>query len=193
MADAVRILAFSGSLRAESFNAKLVRIAADAAGRAGAAVDLIRLRDYPLPVYDGDFEQANGLPDEAKALKSKFKQSDGLLIAAPEYNSSISAALKNVIDWASRPEPDEPPLVCFRGKVAAIMSASPGGLGGLRGLVHVRSILSNIHTLVLTDQKAIGAAHDAFDDNGNLTNERDQQAIEALGTTLVETIAKLKA
>ncbi len=193
MADAVRILAFSGSLRVDSFNTRLVGIAADAATRTGAAVDLIRLRDYPLPVYDGDFEQASGLPDEAKALKAKFKQSDGLLIAAPEYNSSISAALKNVIDWASRPEPDEPPLVCFRGKVAAIMSASPGGLGGLRGLVHVRSILSSIHTLVLTDQKAIGAAHEAFDDNGNLTNERDQQAVQALGTTLVETIAKLKA
>ena len=117
-------------------------MAADAARDAGAEVTLIDLRDLPLPLFDGDLEDKQGLPENAKKLKALLRAHDGLLISSPEYNSSITGVLKNAIDWASRAETDdEPPLVCFRGKVAALLSASPGALGGLRGLVHLRAIL----------------------------------------------------
>ena len=191
MASAPRILAFAGSLRKDSYNKKLVAIAVKGARNAGAEVTLIDLADYHLPVFDQDLEAAQGLPDSAIRLKTEFKDHDGFLIACPEYNSSITAALKNAIDWASRPVPDEPPLVCFTGKVAAIMSTSPGAPGGLRGLVHVRAILSNIHVLVLPDQKAIPNAHEAFDEHGSLKDPKQQQAVLDLEARLTETVAKL--
>ena len=191
MGSTPRILAFAGSLRKDSYNKKLVAIAVKGARNAGAEVTLIDLADYPLPVFDQDLEAAQGLPDSAVRLKADLKNHDGFLIACPEYNSSISGALKNAIDWVSRPVPDEPPLACFTGKVAALMSTSPGALGGLRGLVHVRAILSNIHVLVLPDQKAIPNAHKAFDDHGSLTDPKQQQAVLGLGARLTETVAKL--
>ena len=137
-------MAFAGSSRRESINKKLVAIAAHGAGEAGAEVTFIDLKDFPLPLYDQDLEAEQGMPDDGQKLKKLFIDHDGLLIASPEHNSSIPAFLKNAIDWVSRPAPGEPSLVAFRGKVATLMSASPGALGGLRGLVHVRSILGNI-------------------------------------------------
>ncbi|MHC4108081.1 MAG: NADPH-dependent FMN reductase, partial [Planctomycetota bacterium] len=125
MTVAPKILAFSGSLRTGSYNQMLVRIAAAGARGAGAEVAELDLRELPLPVYDADLEARDGLPDNAKRLKDLMKAHGGFLIASPENNSSVSAALKNTIDWASRPEPGEPTLVCFRDKTAAIMSASP--------------------------------------------------------------------
>ena len=153
-----KILAFAGSTRSGSFNKKLIRLAADDARAAGAEVTLIDLRDFPMPLFDGDLEEKEGLPENAKKLKSLMRANDGFLISSPEYNSSVSGVLKNAIDWASREETDdEPPLVCFRGKVAALLSASPGGLGGLRGLVILRSILGNIGVIVLPDQLAVSS------------------------------------
>jgi len=188
-----KILAFAGSLREGSHNKKLVRIAAAGARAAGAAVSDLDLRDLPLPVYDGDLESAEGLPANARELKRLLKTHDGFLIASPEYNSSISGALKNAIDWASRPEPDEPPLVCFVGKVAGIMSASPGGLGGLRGLVHLRAILGNISVLVIPQQKAVPNAGEAFSAGGRLKDPKVQDAVEQIGSRVAEVLAKLKA
>ena len=172
----VKILAFAGSARKDSFNKKLVQIAAASATTAGAEVTVIDLKEFPMPLFDQDLEQASGVPEHAVRLKQLFVEHDGLLISAPEYNSSITALLKNSIDWVSRPGPggDEPPLVAFRGKTAALLSASPGGLGGLRGLVHVRSILSSIGVLVLPDQVAISKAFEAFGDDGQLVGERKQ-------------------
>lgn len=193
MTVAPKILAFSGSLRTGSYNQMLVRIAAAGARSAGAEVTELDLRDLPLPVYDADLEARDGLPDNAKRLKDLMKAHAGFLIASPENNSSVSAALKNAIDWASRPEPGEPTLVCFRDKVAVIMSASPGGLGGLRGLVHLRSILGNIFVLMLPDQKAIPGAGDAFDGNGSLKDAKQQEAIENLGAKLATVLAKLQS
>jgi chromate reductase, NAD(P)H dehydrogenase (quinone) len=152
---APKILAFAGSTRADSFNKKLVRVAVEGARQAGAEVTLVDLRDYPMPLYDGDLETEAGMPESAARLKELMKAHDGFLIASPEYNSSITAVLKNTIDWVSRAAPGEEPLAAFDGKAAALMSASPGALGGLRGLVHVRSILGNIGVLVLPDQVAV--------------------------------------
>lgn len=189
-----RILAFAGSLRAGSFNKMLVRIAAEHARAAGAEVNVIDLRDLPLPIFDEDLETAQGLPDNAKKLKALMRESDGFLISSPEYNSSVTAALKNAIDWASRAETDdEPPLVCFRGKTAGLVSASPGQLGGLRGLVHLRAILGNIGVLVLPDQVAIPSAHEAFDEAGQLKDARKAKQVANVARGLAELLSKIKS
>jgi NAD(P)H-dependent FMN reductase len=146
-----------------------------------------------MPLYDGDLEAEQGLPENAKKLKAMFKANDGLLISSPEYNSSFSPLLKNTLDWVSRTEGDEPSLAAYSGKVAALVSASPGRLGGLRGLVHVRSMLSNIDVLVIPDQEALGGAHKAFNVNGTMTDAERQADIEAVGARLAEVIAKLKS
>src|SRR3954452_12175189 len=188
-----RILAFAGSLRRESYNKKLVHLAARAAREAGAEVTLIDLKDFPLPLFDQDLEAEQGMPENGAKLKRLFIEHDGLLVASPEYNSSITAALKNAIDWASRPAPGEPPLVAFRGKVAALMSASPGALGGLRGLSHLRSILGNLGVIVLPDQIAVARAHEAFGPDGSLADRKQQAGIEELGKTLASILMKLRA
>lgn len=188
-----RILAFAGSARAASLNRRLIRIAAEAARAAGGEVTLLELSDHPLPVYDGDLEANEGLPANARRLKDLFLAHEGLLIASPEYNSSITPLLKNTIDWVSRSAPGEAPLACFDGKVAALLSASPGSLGGLRGLAVLRSCLSNIRVLVLPDQVAVPQANDAFAEDGTLRDAKRQAAVARLGATLVRTVAKLGA
>ena len=193
MANQPKILAFAGSTRDASFNKKLVKIAIEGARKAGAEVNYIDLKDYPMPLFDQDYEAKKGIPENAKKVKKMMVESDGFLISAPEYNSSITPLLKNTIDWASRAESkDEPPLSAYKGKCAAIMSASPGGLGGLRGLVHVRSILENIGVIVLPNQRAIGSAYDAFDETGNLKDNKQQSSVEGLGEQLAKLIKKLK-
>jgi chromate reductase len=187
-----KILAFAGSTRSASFNKQLAQLAANAAREAGADVTFVDLRDLALPLFDQDLEDASGLPENAKKFKSLLREHDGFLISSPEYNSSISAVLKNAIDWASRAETDdEPSLVAFRGKVAALFSASPGALGGLRGLVHLRAILGNIGVIVLPDQIAISTAHEAFE-AGRLKDERKTARVAKLARELVEFVAKLK-
>ena len=189
-----RILAFSGSMRVDSWNTKLVRIAAAAAEEAGAEVTVLELRDYPMPVYDGDLEAAEGLPDNAKKLKTMFGDHDGLLIASPENNSSFSAALKNAIDWVSRKDSsDEPMLRDLTGRYAAIMAASPGALGGLRGLYPLRMLLEQVGITVIPQQRAVSQVHEHFDDAGNLTQEQHRSAIEGIGRTLAELLIKLKS
>lgn len=192
MADQPKIVAFAGSTRQGSFNKKLVAVAADGAEAAGAAVTRIDLADYPMPIYDGDDERADGMPENAKTLRALFTASDGLLISSPEYNSGYSAVLKNTIDWISRPQPDEPPLIAFAGKVAGLMSASPGALGGLRGLVQLRMVLGNINMLVIPDQFAVSKAAQCFDDSGGMTDEDQRARAAGIGRKVTEVIGALK-
>ena len=193
MSRPVKILAFAGSARRESFNKKLVRVAAEEARQAGAEVTVLDLADLPLPIFDQDLEAAEGLPENARKLKALMIEHDGFLISSPEYNSSVTGLLKNAIDWASRREEGEKPLAAFSGKAVALMSASPGRLGGLRGLVHVRAILGNLGMLVLPRQVAVGGAHEAFDEDGSLVDERVRKDVLALGSDLAGTLARLTA
>lgn len=189
-----KILVFAGSLRTDSFNKKLARVAAGYVQAAGAEATYVDLRDFDLPVYDGDLEAAKGLPEGAKKLKKLMVDHPAFLIASPEYNSSIPGALKNALDWASRSESkDESSLAAFNGKVAAIVSASPGMLGGLRGLVHLRSILGNLGVLVLPRQQAVGKAHEAFDEKGALKDPKLAEAVQKLAMELVRITEKLAA
>jgi NAD(P)H-dependent FMN reductase len=189
--SAPKILAFAGSTREGSYNKKLVRIAAEAARAAGADVTLVDLRDFPMPLYDGDLEENGGIPAKALELKALMREHQGLLLSCPEYNSSLSGVLKNAIDWASRQAEGEKPLACFAGKVAALLSASPGRLGGLRGLVTVRSILGNIGVLVLPDQLAVSQADEAFDEAGILKDARQQASVAKIAGSLVGMLKKL--
>ena len=190
----VKIIAFAGSLRKDSFNKKLVKLAALGAQSNGATVSLIDLKDFPMPLYDGDLEEANGLPENARRLKKLMVESEGFLIASPEYNSSVSAVLKNTIDWVSRPESkDEPPLSAFRGKVASVMSASPGAMGGIQSLAHIRSILGNLGVLVLPNHMAVARAHEAFNQDGTLKDVKQQNAISKIGIDLSSCLLKLKS
>lgn len=189
-----KIIAFAGATREGSLNKKLVKVAADAAIAAGAEVTLVDLRDYPMALYDGDDEAKAGLPPTAEELKKLFIESDGFIIASPEYNSGYSGVLKNTIDWISRPsKADEPGLIAFKGKYAAIMSASPGAMGGLRGLYQLRELLQNIYVTVLPTMQAVGGAMNAFDDKGALKDEKNAKAVEGIAKQLVETLKKQRA
>lgn len=189
--EPIRIVAFAGSLRSGSHNKKLVRIAAAGARAAGAQVIDLDLRDVPMPLYDGDVEREHGLPPNAKVFKRLLIENHGMLISSPEYNSAFSAVLKNAIDWASRPEPNEPALFAFKGKIAGLMSASPGHLGGVRGLAILRSVLSNIGVVVVPVQMAIHRANEAFEEDGSLKDERQQGGIEAIGAEVVRFAGRL--
>jgi chromate reductase len=193
MNDKVKILAFAGSTRTGSWNKKVIRVAAETAVKAGADVTLIDLRDYPMPLFDGDLEDREGVPENGKKFKQLLKENQGLLICTPEYNSSLPAVLKNAIDWASREETGEKPLACFENKIAGILSASPGALGGLRSLTTLRAILGNIKVMVIPEQLAVSKADEAFDDNGSLKDERRQKTIETITAKLVSVIQKMNA
>lgn len=193
MSSQAKILCFAGSLRRTSYNKKLVKIAMDGAKAAGAQVTYIDLYDKPFPLYNEDDEKNYGIPENVIEIKKIMKEHNAFLIASPEYNSSVSGALKNFIDWASRPEPGEKPLVCFRGRVAGIMSASPGALGGLRGLVTLRSILENIGVIVNPTQVAIATAQEAFDEESQLKDEKKQKAVRDLGAEIEKLATKLNS
>ena len=192
MSNAPKILAFAGSTREASFNKKLVSVAADGARDAGAEVTVIDLRDFPMPLYDGDLEANEGLPEPVQRLKALFLEHQGLLIASPEYNGSMSAVLKNTIDWVSRSAEGEGGLAAYKNKVAGVMAASPGRLGGLRGLVHVSQVLSGLGVLVLPQQHALGGAGEAFDDKGDLKDSVQQATVTGIGARLARTIESLR-
>ncbi len=189
---APRILAFAGSARRDSFNKKLIKIAVAGAEAVGANVTLIDLADFPLPLFNQNLEAEQGPPAKATELKQLFFENDGLLMSCPEYNSSLAPLWKNTIDWVSRQAPGEGSLAAYKGKVATIMSASPGRLGGLRGLVHVRSVLGNIGVVVLPDQVAVSDAQNAFAPDGTLKDDKLRQSVEGLGRSLAEFLTRLK-
>ena len=175
-----KLLFFAGSARKESMNKKLAKLAADMAQEAGAQVTHIDLKDFEMPLYDGDVEAQNGIPENAKKLKQLFVEHDGFFIASPEYNSSMPPLLKNTLDWISRPhEENEAPLIAFHGKIAALGAVSPGGLGGLRGLVSLRMMLGNIGVTVVPSQVAVGSGFQAFDENEHLKDARQAGMLKA--------------
>ncbi|MDX1949685.1 MAG: NAD(P)H-dependent oxidoreductase [Rickettsiales bacterium] len=181
-----KLIFLAGSARKDSLNKKLAKQAFEIAKSNGVEAEFIDLKDYPMPIYDGDFEVENGLPENAKKLKAKFAECKGFFIASPEYNSSFSPLFKNAIDWISRPsEKGETPLIAFRGKFAALSAASPGGFGGLRGLVPLRMLLGNIGVLVLPDQLAIPFADKVFDAEGKISDIKISKSLQSLVDSLI--------
>ena len=181
-----RILVFAGSARRDSLNKRLARVAARTATEAGGSVTLIDLDDTPLPLYHGDLEDREGLPQNARNLKALFIEHQGLLIVSPENNASVTALLKNTLDWISRADGAQSGLVPYQGKGAALMAASPGGFGGMRGLVALRAILQTLGVLVLAEQFLLPHADAAFAADGALKDAKQQAAVAAIARRLVE-------
>jgi NAD(P)H-dependent FMN reductase len=186
-----RILVFAGSARKKSYNKMLAAAAAAKVNEAGGAATLVDLADYEMPLYDGDLQERDGIPPGAVALRGLMLEHPGLLIACPEYNGSITPLLKNAIDWISRKDGDIPMLAAFQGKIAGLLSASPSGFGGMRGLVHVRAILSGIGVHVVPKDVSVPGAHQAFAPDGSLVDPKLDERLTAAVRTLVETTAKL--
>jgi chromate reductase, NAD(P)H dehydrogenase (quinone) len=185
-----KILVLAGSARLDSIHRKLARQTVEALHEAGADATLADLRDYPMPIYDGDLEAGEGIPHAAKELKELARRHDGFAIASPEYNGSFPALLKNALDWISRPEPGDRPLEAFRGKVAAILSASPGPGGGRRGLHHLRELLEMMMVNVIPQELAIARASTAFDAAGRLTRTEDIASLHELAAALATATRK---
>lgn len=179
-----KILVLAGSARTGSIHRKLARQTVDSLRNAGADATLADLRDFPMPIYDGDLEAGEGLPSAAKALKELARVHDGFAIASPEYNGSFPALLKNALDWISRPEPGEGPLQVFRGKVAALLSASPGPGGGKRGLHQLRELLEMMQVRVIPQELAITRSTAGLDADGRPTRPEDLAALEELSAAL---------
>lgn len=189
----LNVIILPGSARLDSVNRKLAAVAADLVTEAGAEAVLIDPADFPLPLFDQELEDADGLPAAATALKQKFLAAQAIIFVSPEYNSSVTPLMKNFIDWVSRAESDdEPPLAAYKGKVAGLLAASPGALGGLRGLVHLRSILGNIGVLVVPKQFALGGAYGKFDDHGKPSDPSVRDGAKAVVTEVLSVASKLK-
>jgi chromate reductase len=189
-----KLLMFAGSARTASTNKQLAALAASTAQKVDIEVTLIDLKDFEMPIYDGDLEGDAGLPENAKRLKQLFVEHNGIFIASPEYNSSFSPLLKNALDWISRPHTEnEPSLWAYKGKVAALGSVAPGALGGLRGLVPLRMMLGNIGVTVVPNQVAISNGFSAFDDTGALRNEAQSHMLKATLDQLILTTCAMTA
>jgi chromate reductase, NAD(P)H dehydrogenase (quinone) len=141
---------------------------------------VIDLREYPIPFYDADMEAEEGMPSKAKQLQELMIQSDVILIASPEYNRSIPAVLKNVLDWTSRKEGGGDSHEAYEGKIFAIMSASPGKRGGSGGLMHLRTIIEDIHGKVIANQVTVPNAYNAFDEQNQLKNPQLKMELRQL-------------
>ena len=186
-----KILAVTGSLREHSYNRRVLQTAAVGAQRAGGEVTVVDLRDYPLPIYDADIQEKEGFPENAVQLQKLLLEHDGLLIASPEYNASLPAVLKNMIDWTSRASGEIKLGQCYKGKVAAIMTASPGTFGGIRCLGHIRDILTILLVNALPSEIAVGRAHEMFDGNETeMIDEKMKGILQELAKSLVDTLRK---
>lgn len=187
--NAPRILAFAGSARRESFNRRLLSAAVPIARESGLDVDRVELADYPMPIFNEDLESEQGQDPNATRLRRKLAASDGLLLACPEYNGSITPLMKNVIDWMSRGEQGGSGVEAYRDKRALLLGASPGRLGGRRAMAAVREILGNLRVEVIDEEFSLPRAAEAFDGEGLADAEQIQAlrvCIEAFANSLKE-------
>lgn len=183
-----KILFFAGSTRKASVNKMLARTAFEIAKNTEAEALLIDLKDYILPLYDGDLEEAQGLPENAIKLKQIFIDHDSIFIASPEYNSSITPLLKNTLDWISRSsDKNEAPNRAYQGKIIALGSASPSYLGGQRSLIPLQMMLSNVGATVLSKKISIQNAYTKFNEEGLLIDSDNYQALTGVVNELVRT------
>lgn len=192
MTKSARLLFFAGSARRDSYNKKLARLGAEIAQSDGANATFIDLADYEMPIYNGDLEAEQGPPDNARKLKALLERHSGVMIACPEYNATITTLLKNTLDWISRVRDDDGMASVFKGRVFMLASASPGGLGGLRGLTTARHVLElGLGALVLPDQFAVPRAATAFADDGSLKDAEAQERFRGAIGKLAHTATAL--
>jgi len=185
----MKLLVFAGSTRKDSYCKKLASLATLVAKDMGIDATFIDLKDYELPIYNGDLEAEKGLPANAEKLRQLFFASDAVLISTAEYNSSLPAVLKNTIDWITRGPDKQGDTSPIKDKTMAIISTSPGFMGGIRCLVHLRAILGNIGAIVIPKQMCLGKAHEAFTEDGNLVSEAKNKSLQSV----IESLKKITA
>jgi NAD(P)H-dependent FMN reductase len=172
-------------------NGKLAKFVGHSINKDGGVdLDIIDLASLDLPMYSEDISP---MPASVHELKDRMIACDALIVACPEYNGSITGALKNAIDWASIPRDGDAPRACFEGKVAGLLSSSPGALGGIRGMRHVRLILSQLQMLVVPAEYALGGGHEAFDEHGTMKDETKASMAIHVGHQVVRVCRALKA
>jgi len=186
------ILIIPGSMRTGSHNVRLAAAAAYEFAQADVQVTRISLADFPLPIYDADLQAKSGIPKHAINLKRMIGAHQGVLIVTPEYNASVPALVKNMIDWVSRvQDPHESRGQVFRERAFAIASASESRLGGARALAALRLILSACHAMVIPNQLALSFAGQAYDDMDRLKLSADVETLAALVRQLIETSQRM--
>ncbi|MDE1038682.1 MAG: NAD(P)H-dependent oxidoreductase [Phycisphaerales bacterium] len=183
-----KVLAFAGSTRKESVNKRLARIALRAAKKAGAETTFVDLQDFNIPLYCDDLVAKQGIPEGVLEFKQLLNSHNGFFIASPEYNGSLTGVLKNAIDWATIKADGEERMSCWNGKIVGILAASPGGLGGIRGLAHIRTILSGIGTIVLPSQLAVGNSHANLINDEQITDENLQLQLQNIAKEMLRVI-----
>ena len=187
--SAHKILVLAGSARKDSVNKKLAANAAEIARDRGAEVTLFDLADYEAPLYHGDDEAENGMPGSMKAMRNLLAEHDAMIVATPEYNGNIPPLLVNTFDWMSRPDGDDKSNP-FAGKLAIVMAASPGGLGGVRVIPRLRAFLTDLGMMPLPGHASVPGAFQAFDDAGRLINDRSRGQIEGLVDNLINFLGR---
>ena len=189
----MRLLFFAGSMREASFNKKLALLGRHVAEANGIEAVFVDLKDYPMPIYNGDLEAAEGPPERASAFKALLGEYQGVFIASPEYNSSVTPLLKNTLDWVTRVRAKgETGLEVFKSRVFAISGASPGYYGGIRSLLNLRQILAvGIGALVIPEQIALPRAMDAFEADGSLKDRNQQEMLKGVVEALAIAARKL--
>jgi len=187
----MRLVFFAGSAREGSHNKKLARLGQHIAEANGIEAMFVDLADYHMPIYHGDLEDAEGVPERARAFKALVEEYDGVMIVTPEYNASIPPLLKNTIDWVSRVK-DKPDV--YKTRVFAVSGASPGYYGAMRSLLTLREILSvGLGALVIPQQMALPRASQAFEDDGSLKDEKQQKMFADVVEALAVAARKFKA
>ncbi len=177
-----KIIIIPGSTREDSVNAKLGEAIRLKLIELGAEADLISLANYPMSIFNQDDEAENGVLESAKELASHITDYQGVVLINPEYNGSLTPLLKNTLDWLSRDVGEK----VYQNRIFALAACSPGALGGIRGLSHLRDILVSVVADTITPQLAVGGAGDAFADDGTLTNERAQGMLKTMCETLIK-------
>lgn len=183
----MKLLAFAASLRRDSLNRKLIRVAVDLARDADAQVDidLAEFREFDMPLYDADL-QARGFPQGVEAMGRRVQAADGLLISSPEYNFSLPGTIKNAIDWVSRLKP-----MPLRGKHGFLMAASPSLVGGSRGLWALRVPLEGLGVLLYPDMFALAQANQVLDEDGKFRAPEMQERLRKMLQGYLEMARKL--
>lgn len=179
----MELVIFGGALRSGSFNKKFAHAAHLSAQKAGAKAQFLSLRDFQIPVYDGDEEEAHGIPEGVRRLGELIQKADGLVISTPEYNGSIPGVLKNAVDWLSRIKPQ--PL---QGKKLLLLAASPGALGGVRSLWHSRQPFEVLGVHVFPEMFGLAKANEAFDSNGALVDVKNQERLDKLVASFIQSV-----
>jgi chromate reductase, NAD(P)H dehydrogenase (quinone) len=177
----VRVLVLSGSLRTESLNTRLARLAARTIERNGGSVDVATLAEFDAPSYSQDVQDSAGIPDGPAQLRQRMEAADAFVIAAPEYNASMPGGLKNAIDWVSRYRPQP-----FHQRHGMVMSASPSMSGGNRGLWALRIPLEHLGARIYPDMFSLAQAHQAFDESGQIASSQLAEFFESTITGFMD-------